>query len=399
MQIFDTSPVIDVAEAEYVRLLGYPRGWTLNGRARELADEARNWYLTHGTPWIWSREAGGVEIVEAGVRIDGTSFTSKRVARTLKESQAHTVVLVAVGAGPEIEAEAQRLWREEKPDEYFFYEMYGSAVVEHLVTAAGARLCAWAEAEGMAVLPHYSPGYPEWGIAEQPDLLRLMKSAGGLPSALEVLESGTLVPKKSLLALFGVTRHTDHLRRLTDLVPCENCSFAPCQYRRAPYARSSRCSEIAAPLSQNAGYAVNRKALKRWAEERLSLQQREDGTVDALFRYEGTTCTNMGRPLAFEYHVKLGPREDGYPIQDQRCEPAPGDTGYQSMCRYVAIGPALMTAIEGEKPLSGRPLNDVLSWRPAQSAAGCYCEPASREHKWALVLETIHYALSQKENE
>ena len=26
--------------------------------------------------------------------------------------------------------------------------------------------------------------------------------------------------------------------------------------------------------------------------------------------------------------------------------------------------------------------------------AGCYCEPASRKHKWGLVLETIHFALA-----
>ena len=36
-----------------------------------------------------------------------------------------------------------------------------------------------------------------------------------------------------------------------------------------------------------------------------------DGTVDALFRYEGTTCSNMGRAIRFHYHVTLGPRDDG----------------------------------------------------------------------------------------
>jgi hypothetical protein len=29
------------------------------------------------------------------------------------------------------------------------------------------------------------------------------------------------------------------------------------------------------------------------------------------------------------------------------------------------------------------------------SPAGCYCEPDSRQHKWGLVLETIHYALAR----
>ena len=56
-----------------------------------------------------------------------------------------------------------------------------------------------------------------------------------------------------------------------------------------------------------------------------------------------------------------------------------------------------MTDIEREKPLSGRRLNEVLAWSRAASAAACYCEPSSREHKWGLVLETVHYALVQKE--
>ena len=56
-----------------------------------------------------------------------------------------------------------------------------------------------------------------------------------------------------------------------------------------------------------------------------------------------------------------------------------------------------MTAIDSEKPLNGERLNAVLEWRRGASAAGCYCDAASREHKWGLVLETIHYALAQKE--
>ena len=36
------------------------------------------------------------------------------------------------------------------------------------MTMTGARLCAWADGQRLAVLPHYSPGYPEWDIAEQP---------------------------------------------------------------------------------------------------------------------------------------------------------------------------------------------------------------------------------------
>jgi hypothetical protein len=196
-----------------------------------------------------------------------------------------------------------------------------------------------------------------------------------------------LRPKKSLLAVFGVTRYISRVRPLTDLRPCENCSFAACQYRRAPYRR-------AVPEAGDR-YSVSLKALKRWSDDRLTLTRRTDGTIDAVFHYEGTTCTNMGRPLKFDYLVTVGPREEGYPIRDQRCQPSRGDEGYTSMCRYLTDPTELMTSIASEQPLNGQPLDEVMRWARPASPAGCYCEPASRQHKWGLVLETIHYALER----
>ncbi|MEA2711535.1 MAG: hypothetical protein QOF78_4136 [Phycisphaerales bacterium] len=417
IELVDTLPDINVQPAEYKRLLGYPRDRVLEGRARELAEGAREWYAKFGRPWVYARQAETLEITNGSICIDGVSFTSKKLQNTLQQAEANSAILVAVSAGPQVEAEAQKLWLEEKPDEYFFLEIFGSAVVEHLITITGARLCAWAEGRRLAVLPHYSPGYPEWDISEQGKLLELMcrTREHAFPCDLEVLDSGMLRPKKSLLAVFGLTAKTEHVRRLTDLVPCDNCSFTPCQYRRSPYVRMGEYARIevaargddvpeedvipAAPptLDPAAKYSVNAKALKRWADERLTLAMKPDGTIDALFRYEGSTCTNMGRSIQFHYHVKLGPREEGYPIREQRCGPAPGDTGHTYMCRYMNNAEHLMVAIEQEKPLIGQPLNDVLAWSRISTGAACYCEPASRKHKWGLVLETIHYALVQEE--
>jgi hypothetical protein len=278
----------------------------------------------------------------------------------------------------------------------------------------GAGLCAWADGQGMAVLPHYSPGYSGWDVAEQPRLLALIRQTRQhpLPGDVEILESGMLRPKKSLLAVFGITRHADRVGRLSELIPCEACSFQPCQYRRRPYVRADGPARAAAtlvadppraaaaaarPLQLAARYAVNRKALQRWSAERLELCARPDGSVDAVFRYEGTTCTNLGRLLRFDYHVTLGPRAEGYPIRREECGPAPGDQGHTSMCSYLDNADQLMRAIEGDRPLVGRRLDDVLAWQPPTSAAGCYCTTEDRLHKWRIVLETIHYALAQQE--
>lgn len=397
---------VKVRPEEYVRLLGYPRGRVLEGRAEELANWAKDWYAAHGKPWIYARQAANFEISGDSIYIDGVQFASKRLRSTLEQAKAESVALVAVGAGREIEEEAARRWEEEKPDEYFFLEIFGAAVVEHLTTLAGAKLCDWAEQRGMAVLPHYSPGYAEWDIAEQGRLLGLIKQGEQEPFPFEIdaLDSGMLRPRKALVAVFGLTRHTERLRRLTDLVPCENCSFSPCRYRRAPYRRNAQALgdgvQPASPASgPGARYSVNRKALQRWAKERLSLSTAPDGSIDAVFRYEGTTCTNMGRPLTFLYTVKLGPQVEGYPIHEQRCAPDPNDTGHTYMCQYLENPSSLMAAIGTEKPLRGQHLKAVLDWQREANGAGCFCTSASRDHKWGLVLETIHYALNQLESE
>ena len=416
IELVDTLPDINVQPGEYKRLLDYPRETVLSGRARELAEWARAWYAKNGKPWVYARQAESVRIINGSVLIDGVPFASKPLVRTLNEADAESVILAAVSAGPEVAEEAQKLWKEEKPDEYFFLEIYGSAVVEHLVMMTGARLCAWGDGHGMAVLPHYSPGYPEWDISEQSKLLELIRrtKSHALPAELEVMESGMLRPKKSLLAAFGLTSQVERVKRLTELVPCQNCSLANCSYRRVPYARAPQRSEVesttgvdgreaeAEPatvpsLDRDAKYGVSAKALRRWADERLTLAVCDDGGVEAKFRYEGTTCRNMGRTMLFDYVVKLGPRAEGYVIREQQCGPAPGDDGHTFMCRYMSNAEHLMVAIDHDKPLLGHPLNDVLTWQRASASAGCYCEPSSRKHKWGLVLETIHYALVQRE--
>lgn len=384
MEWLETHPDVEVQSSEYLRLLGYPPNFVLEGRARELADWARAWYAERGRPWAYAREFGDSAVGDGAIAVGGERFHSEALRRRFEQASADRAVVAAVSAGPELEREAQKLWTEERPDEYYFLEVLGSAVVERLTTTTGGQLCAWAEGRGMAVLPHYSPGYPEWDIAEQSRLLSVLKGAGPLPGCLETLESGALRPKKSLLAVFGLTRMTEGVRRLSELVACESCSLTGCQYRRVPFA--------VAP-----SYAVNAKALRKWARERLSLRQCADGAIDALFRYEGTTCMSTGRTMNFQYRVKLGPREEGYPIREQDCAPEAADTGHRYMCKYTEDGAGLMTVIAQERPLLGQRLDEVLRWKRAANGAGCYCEPESREHKWGLALETIHYALGERE--
>ena len=412
IELLDTLPDVNVQPAEYKRLLGLPSDYVMTGRTRELADCARAWYVKHGRPWLYARSCERLEIADAAIRVDGVLFNSSPLRKMLDQARAKHAILAAVSAGPELELEAQALWQAEKPDEYFFLEMYGSAVVEHLIALTGARLCAWAEAPRHGGAAALQPGLPGVGHRRpappskaHPAVAFAGTSGRGRSPRFRDASTQKIAPGRfwpDLARRAGPTTYgADALRKLL-------ISFLPISPRAVPADASNGQPEAAStsaessnptittalPLSRHANYSVNSKALRRWAEERLTLIHCDDGTIEARFRYEGTTCTNMGRELAFDYHVVLGPREEGYCIREQHCGPAPGDTGHTYMCRYMNNAEHLMVAIDREKPLIGYSLDEVLSWERPNDPAGCYCEPASRKHKWGLVLETIHFALA-----
>ncbi|EDY84948.1 hypothetical protein VDG1235_4582 [Verrucomicrobiia bacterium DG1235] len=415
LEFFESSPDLNVLESEYTRLLGYPVGRVLEGRSKEIADLTRAWYSENGSPWVYAREVSELDLDGDGFLLDGVGFSSKHLKDSFEKAGASSAIVVAVSAGRECVERSQELWKEGKPDEYFFMEMFGGAVVEHLVAQAGARLCEWADARGMLVLPHYSPGYPKWDVSEQNRLLELIRGGaeGGFSGELDALESGMLTPKKSLLAVFGVTREVEKATKVGSLVPCETCFLPGCAYRRKPYfldtmknLANEEIQGAGAPVSSKvvalntaASYSISPRALRKWAESRLELQPAANGGYEAVFTYDGTTCSNMGHPLRYLYRVSLSGRNTRYTILDASCGPMVGDEGHKKQCEYLKNGDRLERSISGERPLVGEPLDAVLDWKHPSSPSGCFCDESSRNHKWTIAYEVLHFSLAKLERE
>ena len=420
------KPEIRVQDNEYKRLLGLPKNYILEGRTLELANWAREWYSKNGSPWVYAFRTNDVKVKGEKLFINSIEFLSLSLKEQFEKAKVSCAVITLVCAGPELEEKAIQLWKEGKPDEYFFLEVYGSAVVEHLITTTGWRFCDWADKELMSVLPHYSPGYPGWQIEDQIKLFAVIneKMFNKLPSKIDILESGMLKPKKSLLAVFGITNQLDRVNNLREMIPCERCSLSNCIYRRSPYSNSINQIEdvnslqpklesgkvivgknydgtvpAAGVLNEKAKYSVSSKALEKWKSNRLKVEILPDSSIKAKFNYEGTTCSNLGRPIKFEYHIKLSSMEDGYQISEMDCCPAGDDNGFEYMCEYISMPDELMESIEREKPLLGRPLNDILNWQRTFSPEGCFCNEDSRMHKWGIALEVLHYALAMQFHE
>lgn len=145
-------------------------------------------------------------------------------------------------------------------------------------------------------------------------------------------------------------------------------------------------------------YATSLKALARWAKERLRLEPLPGGELKAVFLFEGSTCKDMGTPLAFAFTFWLVPEGGGFRLRRLKCGPVPGDTGHRAMCAVQQSRRAWAVALGHAPPLAGLTLDAALAWRPALRQSGCLCQADDRQHKWRLALETLHYRLLADEN-
>jgi hypothetical protein len=150
-------------------------------------------------------------------------------------------------------------------------------------------------------------------------------------------------------------------------------------------------------------YAFPARALAKWSRERLVLAPRPDGALAASFRFDGTTCSHLGLPIAIHYELELSvDGEDGdrvHRIQALSCKPAPEDRGHRAMCAYLNDPSGFVCAMREAPPVEGLTLEEALLRVAPFESAGCLCEPAFRRHKWRVVLETVHYRLASREKQ
>jgi hypothetical protein len=195
----------------------------------------------------------------------GDVLEGSTLAEHLRIGEAHAIVVAAVSAGPEVAAEAARLWADGRPDESYFLDRFAAAVAEQLVWRLSAVLCADATSVDEGLMPHLSPGCGRWGLSAQHALMALLlgrpvvadsavataaatvecglheaEASGGASSAvmtlgpLSLLDTGALRPQHSFLAALGVTRRAIVT---TPESSCRSCDLRHCRYRRAAYAR------------------------------------------------------------------------------------------------------------------------------------------------------------------
>jgi hypothetical protein len=296
-----------VPMALFRRHVGLPACADIDDRLEALFEQTRTWYLQCGDPWTDARQVSIQRIVYDVVHLDyQLQLSSALLARGLARARAYAIVVVAISAGRAVDEQIDLLWKSGRVDEAMFLNAYAIAMVEHLRWQLGDQLRRTFGESETTVLPHYSPGYDGWDLADQARLFRLLyvpSESNTLP--LEILPSGGLIPSKSTLAAFGITRRNDFGEDLDQYW----------SFRAAPTSTST--------VYSTPSYAFPKKALAKWRDKRLRVTAQPNNELLAKFRFDGSTCTNMGLPLAFDYVIRLKREESGeHRILSSSCEPA-----------------------------------------------------------------------------
>jgi len=174
--LWETRAVPEVTDDAFKRFLKLPPRKEFTGVLAEAAAEARAWYAQHGRPW------------GAAIATDPARWTS--ACAELRAAPA--AALIAVGAGTEVAEEAAARWTRDEPDRAYFLDRFAAAVTDALL----------AEAKGaLGATFHDCPGFWDWPVTGNLDLLAAFNAAAPLTAPLEALDSGMLKPKTSQLAL------------------------------------------------------------------------------------------------------------------------------------------------------------------------------------------------------
>jgi hypothetical protein len=340
--------------------MGVPSAADLERAVPGLAERARAHLAACADPYTFCHTIEIDAIEGDTVRLaGGTELESSGLARRLATVKAHALTAVAWTVGSGVDDAVTRLWAAGLYDESYALDAMAAALVEQMRTMECARLC--------GALAPYSPGYDGWPLENQIVLYDMLAAVGGKPftDRVSCLDSGMLLPKKSQLAVVGLTHFPALVPQAASA--CNTCTLPRCEYRRSDY-----------PV----------KALERWSRELLKLDGRDDGGIDAHFHFEGSTCS--GIPLAIDFEVQLERNHGQWWIAGGRYRPAPCDRGCERMCRAADQ--------EGRtQPLVGEPLAAALTWNPQVNPAGCICGREQLDHKWRIAYHTIAFALEKYE--
>jgi hypothetical protein len=187
---------------EVVKRMGYPNDSSIPDPIRTILNDA----LSLATGLMKPRAVYRICSIESddleAVAFKNIPFVlqSAQVARLLRNSDA--AVFFAATVGPELDLEIKSCMDKGEATRGYMLDSIGSETAE-----AAADELHWnilqrlSQKEGCSVTPRFSPGYGDWPLTVQKDMI---ESCGGRLIGISVTPSSLMIPRKSISAVFGI---------------------------------------------------------------------------------------------------------------------------------------------------------------------------------------------------
>jgi len=215
---------IAIKEKEVLHYLGY-RGSDADERVSSIITELIEFFLANITPKsvydVWD-----CQIDSFVATFGGMSVNSKNLCDHLRDC--HSVVLLAATLGVQADALIHQFNVEDMEK-----AVIGQAVCAAMIEAYCDSLSEKIESElsqknefcGLHPTTRFSPGYGDFDIVHQKDILNMLNCSR---IGLTLTEGYMLVPTKSVTAVIGFSKEKKHAAK-----KCETCTDTKCKLREA----------------------------------------------------------------------------------------------------------------------------------------------------------------------
>lgn len=156
----------------------------------------------------------------------GLQLRSQNLSKTMRLCEEAVCFIATIG--DRIEGVTKRCMSSHRYSDAYIVDAMASAAIENVVEQFQQGMAAHYRAQGKAVTLRFSPGYCDWGLMDQKKIFGLFD-----PDQInvELLESCFILPRKSIVGLFGICTVTQGVSNCS-YNPCTDCPKLDCETRR-----------------------------------------------------------------------------------------------------------------------------------------------------------------------
>lgn len=167
--------------------------------------------------------------------LTGTVLSSPAVQLAGKSIRKHLsgceqVILMAATIGEKIENEVTKRFDEGTYTSSVLLDAAATTAVEQVADALEKAIEPDLARKGLGMRWRFSPGYGDWPLEQQPDLVRLSHAE---EIGISLSEALMLIPRKSITAIIGLFKNTKNLRTNDEHHGCAFCDKKDCPSRKS----------------------------------------------------------------------------------------------------------------------------------------------------------------------